>query len=83
MPATIANLSKSILYKPVRVEVAPVSSVVDTIKQNLYFVEKPQKSKLLIDILEKGKEKDRFSLFKNQTRGRSDCPRIKQKGHRL
>lgn len=57
MPATIANLSKSILYKPVRVEVAPVSSVVDTIKQNLYFVEKPQKSKLLIDILEKEKKK--------------------------
>ena len=44
-------------YKPVRVEVAPVSSVVDTIKQNLYFVEKPQKSKLLIDILEKEKKK--------------------------
>lgn len=53
MPPAIANLSRSILNKPIKVEVAPVSSVVDTIEQCLYFVEKPQKSKLLIDILEK------------------------------
>lgn len=57
MPLTIANLSKSILYKPVRVEVAAVSSVVDTIEQRLYFVEKLQKGGLLIDILEKEREK--------------------------
>lgn len=57
MPPAIANLSKSILYKPVRVEVAPVASVVDTIEQCLYFVEKPQKSQLLIEILEKEAEK--------------------------
>ena len=57
MPVTIANLSKSILYKPVRIEVAPVSSVVDTIHQRLYFVEKSQKSKLLVEILAKEKKK--------------------------
>ncbi len=51
MPSAIANLSKSILYNPVRVEVAPVSSVVDIIEQHLYFVEKPQKSRLLITLL--------------------------------
>ena len=57
MPEVISQLSKSILYKPVRVEVAPVSSVVDTIEQSLYFVEKPQKSKLLLSILAKETEK--------------------------
>lgn len=57
MPLSIANLSKSILYNPIKVEVAPVASVVDTINQRLYFVEKPEKSKLLIDILEKEVEK--------------------------
>ncbi|MCD8031600.1 MAG: DEAD/DEAH box helicase [Bacteroides sp.] len=57
MPLAIANLSKSILYKPVKVEVAPVSSVVDTIEQRLFYVEKPEKSKLLLSILEKEKRK--------------------------
>ncbi|MDR2628254.1 MAG: DEAD/DEAH box helicase [Dysgonamonadaceae bacterium] len=56
MPQTIATLSKSILNNPVRVEVAPVSSVVDTIEQRLYFVEKPQKSQLLVDILQEKKK---------------------------
>jgi ATP-dependent RNA helicase RhlE len=57
MPSTINDLSKSILYKPVRVEVAPVASVVDTIEQHLYFVEKPQKSELLISLLKKDRNK--------------------------
>jgi ATP-dependent RNA helicase RhlE len=56
MPQAIANLSKSILNKPVRVEVTPESSVVDTIEQRLYFVEKPQKSQLLVDILQEKKK---------------------------
>ncbi len=51
MPSAINNLSRSILYKPVRIEVAPSSSVVDTIEQHLYFVEKNQKSKLLVALL--------------------------------
>jgi ATP-dependent RNA helicase RhlE len=53
MPQAIATLSKSILNHPVRVEVTPESSVVDMIEQHLYFVEKPQKSQLLVDILQK------------------------------
>jgi ATP-dependent RNA helicase RhlE len=53
MPNAIANLSKTILYKPVKVEVAPVASVVDTIEQLLYFVEKAQKSDLLAAVLRK------------------------------
>ncbi|MDR2839807.1 MAG: DEAD/DEAH box helicase [Paludibacter sp.] len=55
MPDSIAKLSSSILHKPVRVEVAPTSSVVDTIEQSVYFVEKTDKSKLLIQLLKKRK----------------------------
>ena len=67
MPETISKLSKTILYKPVRVEVTPASSVVDIIEQHLYFVEKPQKSELLVDILkrEKGKAVLVFSRTKH------------------
>ena len=75
MPDTIAKLSKSILYNPVRVEVAPVSSVVDTIKQELYFVEKPQKSKLLVDILAK-EEKTSVLVFSRTKHGADKIARI-------
>ena len=51
MPKEIAAISKKILRNPVKVEVAPVSSVVDTIEQHLYMVEKPQKMKLLVCLL--------------------------------
>lgn len=57
MPKTIVDLSKSILNKPSKVEVTPVSSVVDTIRQGLYYVEKEQKTDLLINLLKKDSEK--------------------------
>lgn len=51
MPPEIVKLSHSILHNPLKVEVTPVSSTADTIKQSLYFVDKGNKSALLIDIL--------------------------------
>ncbi|MDR0757717.1 MAG: DEAD/DEAH box helicase [Tannerella sp.] len=69
MPQTIATLSKSILNRPVRVEVTPESSVVDTIEQRLYFVEKPQKSQLLVNILQ---EKKRSALVFSRTKHGAD-----------
>ncbi|HPR85776.1 MAG TPA: DEAD/DEAH box helicase [Prolixibacteraceae bacterium] len=70
MPDAITNLSKSILYKPVRVEVAPVSSVVDTIEQHLYFVEKQQKSELLVSLLKE--ECDKSVLVFSRTKHGAD-----------
>lgn len=57
MPSSIVALSRSILRDPVRIEVDPVSSVVDTIEQYIYFVEKPGKKDLLINLLKKDKRK--------------------------
>lgn len=70
MPSAISNLSKSILQNPVKVEVTPVSSTVDTIEQSLYFVEKPQKSDLLISILKK--EQDKSALVFSRTKHGAD-----------
>ncbi len=70
MPPAIANLSKSILHNPVKVEVTPVSSTVNTINQHLYFVEKPQKSSLLINILKK--EEDKSALVFSRTKHGAD-----------
>jgi ATP-dependent RNA helicase RhlE len=51
MPKEILSLTNSILKNPVSVEVTPVSSTVDTIKQGLYFVNRNHKKRLLIDLL--------------------------------
>lgn len=52
MPKEVMALVNSILKDPVRVEVTPVSSTIDTITQGLYYVGKKQKKNLLVDILE-------------------------------
>ncbi len=70
MPTVIAALSRTILHNPVKVEVAPVASVTDTIKQNLFFVEKPQKSELLITLLKK--EQDKSVLVFSRTKHGAD-----------
>ena len=51
MPNEIQSLANSILTKPEKVEVTPVSSTAETITQSLYFVEKQNKSSLLKYIL--------------------------------
>lgn len=51
MPDTIKKLAESILKNPVRVEVTPVSSTVQTIQQFLYYVDKENKKNLLAHIL--------------------------------
>jgi len=52
MPTEIAKLAESILTNPTRVEVTPVSSTANTIQQAVYFVEKKDKKKLLLHILQ-------------------------------
>ncbi len=80
MPQAIASLSKSILHNPARVEVAPVASVVDTIEQRIYFVEKPQKGDLLFDVLQKELDKS-VLVFSRTKHGADKIARIlKKKG---
>ncbi len=51
MPEDIEKLANTILKNPVKVEVTPASSTVDTITQSLYYVDKSNKKNLLIHIL--------------------------------
>jgi ATP-dependent RNA helicase RhlE len=57
MPDEIVRLSRNILTDPVRIEVTPASSTVDTVEQNIYFVEKPDKKALLIEVLRDNPDK--------------------------
>lgn len=51
MPAPIRKFAHTILTNPIEVSVAPTSSVTQTVNQSVYFVEKKEKRKLLIDLL--------------------------------
>ncbi|WP_026903640.1 DEAD/DEAH box helicase [Pedobacter glucosidilyticus] len=52
MPPVIQKLASEILKDPVKVEVTPESSTADTINQFVYMVDRDNKNKLLIHILE-------------------------------
>ncbi len=51
MPDSIATLSKKILTNPKRIDITPVSSTAEQVEQQLYFVAKANKPKLLLHLL--------------------------------
>lgn len=51
MPPEIRSFAQSLLYRPEEVNVTPVSSTAETVKQSVYFVEKDQKVELLTNLL--------------------------------
>lgn len=51
MPKEIAGLADSILNNPVKIEITPVSSTADTVKQSVFFVSTWNKKHLLAGIL--------------------------------
>lgn len=51
MPPEIAKLAGTILHDPAKVEVTPVSSTAEKIRQSVFFVEKENKKSLLIHLL--------------------------------
>jgi ATP-dependent RNA helicase RhlE len=79
MPPAIAELSRSILRNPQKIEVTPAASVVDTIEQCIYFVEKPQKKDLLIDLLRQDKDKKSVLVFSRTKHGADKIARLLSK----
>jgi ATP-dependent RNA helicase RhlE len=51
MPPEIAQLASELLHHPVRVEVTPAASTVESIEQAVYMVEKMDKPSLLVHLL--------------------------------
>jgi len=72
MPTEIKKLVSTLLVDPVVVEVTPVSSTVDKIKQSLYYVDKTNKRKLLISLLKTDEIKSALVF----TRTKSDANRL-------
>ena len=52
MPRPVENLAKDLLNAPVRIAVSRESEPAKTVKQDIFFVDKPQKAQELIKVLE-------------------------------
>ncbi len=80
MPREIVKLSGSILQNPSKVSVTPVSSTVDIIKQHVYFVDKKNKTPLLVEVLKDQNIKTAL-VFTRTKHGADKVVRILLKHH--
>lgn len=79
MPDTIVELSSKILNNPIKVDVSPISSTADTIRQYIYYTNKATKLDLLIYILQDPKI-DQVLLFSRTKHGADKITRHLKKG---
>ena len=78
MPTTIMSLANSLLKEPHQVKVNPVSSTADTIRQKIYFVDKPNKIWLLIEII-KEEQMDAVLVFTRTKHGADKVVKMLEK----
>ena len=80
MPPEITKLAATILHQPQKVEVTPVSSTAETVKQFIYLVDKGNKMPLLIELL-KDKTIKTALVFTRTKHGADKVVRILNKNH--
>jgi len=68
MPKSMADLSRSYLTDPVRVEVSPPGKVADKVTHSVHFVAQEAKQALLIDLLQ-GHREERTLVFSRTKHG--------------
>ena len=68
MPDSIMALANSILTNPLKVEIKPVTTTAELITQELYYIDKTNKKKLLSDLL-KLSDADRVLVFTRTKHG--------------
>ncbi|SHK84155.1 ATP-dependent RNA helicase RhlE [Chitinophaga jiangningensis] len=80
MPPKISQLANSLLYKPEKVTVTPVSSTAERVEQGVYYIRKKDKQALL-ELILKNKEIDRTIVF-TQTKHGADriAKNLKRRG---
>ncbi len=80
MAPEIIKLANTILHHPVKVEVTPSATTVDTINQKIYFVDKANKSALLLDVLKDTAIRTAL-VFTRTKHGADKVVRILSKNH--
>lgn len=66
MPKQMAEIAGAYLEDPVRVQVSPPGKAADKITQSVHFVEKSEKTRLLVDMLDK--HRDELALVFGRTK---------------
>ncbi|MEM9071023.1 MAG: DEAD/DEAH box helicase [Myxococcota bacterium] len=69
MPEDIRALAEQLLVDPVQVAVAPVSSTAERIEQRVFFVDKGNKPRLLIDLLKNDDDIEQTLVFTRTKHG--------------
>ena len=72
MPSEIRKLAQSLLHELVSIEVTPASTTVEKIDQSLYYVDKANKKRLLLKLLQKNRVQNAFVF----TRTKSNANRL-------
>ena len=75
MPPDIVELSRDILTNPARIEVTPPATTAERINQSIWFVSKPDKKDLLIDLMKDGSI-ERVLVFTRTKHGADRVARI-------
>jgi len=78
MPPEIRSLTQQLLHNPAVVSVDPVSSTAEAVEQRLYFVDRPNKRRLLVDLL-KGTDHTRTLVFTRTKHGANQLTQHLQK----
>ncbi len=80
MPSEIVKLANTILHQPIKVEVTPGSPTADTVQQFIYFVDKGNKSNLLVHLLKDKKIKTAL-VFTRTKHGADKVASVLVKNH--
>ncbi|MCL2201379.1 MAG: DEAD/DEAH box helicase [Oscillospiraceae bacterium] len=80
MPKEIAALADTILQKPIKVTVTPVSSPVEIIDQSVYFVDNSSKSGLLLHLLKTQQVYSALVFTRTKRRADQVCRTLNKSG---
>ncbi len=78
MPKQMNEIAQSYLNKPRRIEVSPPGKAADKVTQEIHFIAKAEKSKLLIELLDKHRE-ERAIVFGRTKHGSDKLARVLEK----
>jgi ATP-dependent RNA helicase RhlE len=78
MPKQMNEIAQSYLNKPRRIEVSPPGKAADKVTQEIHFIAKAEKSKLLIELLDKHRD-ERAIVFGRTKHGSDKLARVLEK----
>ena len=80
MPSEIRKLAQSLLHELVSIEVTPASTTVEKIDQSLYYVDKANKKRLLLKLLQKNRVQNALVFTRTKSNATSLAKYLNENG---